>query len=60
MDGEKKKWVQPELAVLVRSKPEENVLHICKVIGGPVDLPGYDQLGCDYFGCSQCTAWVTS
>ena len=27
---EKKKWVQPELIVLVRSKPEESVLNGCK------------------------------
>jgi len=41
---EKKKWVQPELIVLVRRKLEEGVLQICK---------GYDQGGADdeFNGC---------
>lgn len=35
---QKKEWRKPELVVLVRSKPEEDVLVICKastVRGGP-------------------------
>ena len=35
---QKKEWRKPELIVLVRSKPEEDVLVICKftsVRGGP-------------------------
>lgn len=30
----KTKWTTPELIVLVRSKPKEAVLTICKMIGG--------------------------
>ena len=34
----KKEWQKPELIVLVRSKPEENVLGYCKAgnLSGPV------------------------
>jgi hypothetical protein len=32
--SEKKKWVKPELTVLVRNKPEEQVLSGCKTLGG--------------------------
>lgn len=45
MEKKKKKWVQPELTVLVRSKPEEAVLDNCKMHayeGGPT----YDYTGC--------------
>jgi hypothetical protein len=37
MTESKKAWVEPELIVLVRSKPEEAVLGACKVgvEGGP-------------------------
>ena len=59
MGNKKKKWVQPELTVLERSKPEEAVLDGCKIIGGG-GAPGYTQLGCDFFGCGSCTAWGTS
>ena len=36
---EKKTWIEPELIVLVRSKPEEAVLSTCKMIihTGPID-----------------------
>ena len=34
--GEKKRWIVPELLVLVRSHPEEAVLFGCKLFsGGP-------------------------
>jgi hypothetical protein len=34
--GEKKRWVAPELLVLVRSHPEEAVLAACKFLLGSV------------------------
>jgi hypothetical protein len=36
----KNKWVQPELTVLVRSKPEEAVLQACKHWG--LELSGFN------------------
>jgi len=44
MEKKKKKWIQPELVVLVRRRPEEGILNGCK---------GYDQGGADdeYEGC---------
>ena len=39
--GEKKRWVAPELLVLVRSRPEEAVLAACKLFAsGPDSLFG--------------------
>ena len=32
---QKKEWELPELVVLVRSKPEEAVLAVCKTFPGP-------------------------
>ena len=46
----KKKWQKPELVVLVRSTPEENVLQACKmawVIAGPV-IPGRTWMKCGF------------
>jgi hypothetical protein len=31
---DKKEWVKPELTVLVRNEPEEQVLMGCKTMGG--------------------------
>ena len=52
---EKKNWVEPELLVLLRIRPEEAVLSFCKRFGsGPNDLA----LGCglDIVGglCNTC------
>jgi hypothetical protein len=38
-------WTEPELIVLVRSKPEETVLGLCKTLEGQ-DGPGNWQLQC--------------
>jgi hypothetical protein len=49
----KKRWVQPELTVLVRSKPEEGVLMVCKTMEealGPEDMYS----GCDMFDIEAC------
>lgn len=42
---EKKEWVDPELIIIVRCKPEESVLFICKAtrfncgdMSGPLDI----------------------
>ncbi len=41
MEKTKKVWHKPELIVLVRSKPEESVLTVCKVsIGQIIDEYG--------------------
>ncbi len=32
---EKKKWEKPQLQVILRSQPEENVLAQCKSVHGP-------------------------
>ena len=53
---EKKAWQKPELIVLVRSRPEEMVLEVCKVQSGWVGGgPGDDNSLCD-FGCA---AWCS-
>ncbi len=32
---EKEEWAKPELVVLVKGQPEENVLTQCKAVNGP-------------------------
>lgn len=60
----KKTWGKPELTVLVRNKPEEQVLSVCKTFGpgAPGNPNGYNnscQLDkwpvsvCGYSGCSS-------
>ena len=57
-----KKWLEPELIVLVRSKPEEAVLDACKtgtVISGNIVLA----TGCGNPGgsfCGQCASIADS
>jgi hypothetical protein len=38
MPSQKRQWSKPQLIVLGRGKPEENVLGACKIIGltGPI------------------------
>ena len=60
MNGEKKMWEKPELAVLLRSRPEEAVLTACKYpsqIGGSTFNGGCQTqtnvcLACDTLGSS--------
>ncbi len=56
----KKEWTKPELLVLVRNKPEEAVLVICKFSGGGV--PTSQAGGCmrEFYGCSNCDTIGTS
>jgi hypothetical protein len=59
---EKKTWIEPELIVIVRSKPEEAVLTACKTTspdGGNVVLAS----NCGNPGggyCGECTASAAS
>ncbi len=55
MTESKKAWVTPELIVLVRSKPEEAVLAVCKGTWGN-SLAGYQggNNGCMSSGCIIC------
>ena len=49
----KKVWVEPELLVLVRSRSEEVVLGLCKVITGAGSIANSDN-NCMYpAGCSE-------
>jgi hypothetical protein len=48
---EKKKWKKPELIVIIRSYPEENVLSGCK--GRARNGPG--RRGCTRVGCNAVT-----
>ena len=53
MAESKKVWVEPELIVLVRNKPEEAVLGACKTIGVNGDIANTDN-ACMYIaGCSD-------
>ena len=51
---EKKQWVQPELIVLARRKPEEGILNACKSFMLP-DGPEEMVMGCDMGPCEWCS-----
>lgn len=45
----KKRWSEPQLIILTRGQPEENVLISCKSSsGGPVSCGGTESCGVDY------------
>jgi hypothetical protein len=48
-------WNKPELVVVMRRKPEEAVLSMCKEIGSP-GSPNDEVGGCQYIagGCMGC------
>ena len=51
----KKIWEKPKLTVLVRGRPEENVLIACKTFGAELwGVPNDDLKGCKY-GVGPCT-----
>jgi len=61
MNGEKKMWEKPELAVLLRSRPEEAVLTACKYIPSQIGGSNFNGgcqtlavvcLACDDLGSS--------
>jgi hypothetical protein len=61
MEQQKKEWVKPELLVLVRNKPEEQVLSGCKVTSASVGSGNgasncASALGCGY----PCDVYVSS
>jgi hypothetical protein len=52
-------WTRPELIVLVRGKPEEKVLSVCKTdTSGDTRTANNDNVNCHYAGgaCTEC-AW---
>jgi len=51
---EKKKWVQPELIVLVKRKPEEGILNGCKSFM-LTDGPEETVMACDMGPCDPCS-----
>lgn len=56
----KMKWQKPHLVVLVRGKPEENVLGTCKKAGSATDNSGTHD-GCkDTSPCGNCDTEVSS
>lgn len=48
----KKKWVKPELVILVRNKPEEALLLACK--GDGSHGPNNDNVWCEINGLPHC------
>ena len=50
---QKKKWVRPELIILVRNQTEESVLQACKffVPSGPGGVNGWCILPASYVEC---------
>jgi len=51
----KKTWIIPKLPVLVRSRPEEAVLPVCKVSAAGVTGPSTDSQNCGV-GTVNCAA----
>lgn len=49
----KKKWLQPQLTVLVRRKPEEGILVVCKSTGYAVENSDF-WYQCRANGCGDC------
>ena len=58
----KKQWQKPELIVLVRSKPEEAVLEICKTLGPSGASSDSVASGCLWYTafCGLCSSWADS
>jgi hypothetical protein len=46
MEKKKKTWAEPKLTALVRRKPEEDILRICKVHDGQAGDGGAFYVGC--------------
>ena len=61
MDENRKEWQKPELIVLVRSKPEEVLLIVCKFPGHvPKFVSNWDDNKCRFSGCEDCTSQAPS
>jgi hypothetical protein len=51
----KKRWQQPQLISLTRSKPEEAILTFCKTVFGATGTPTSHEVQCDVVTrCSGC------
>ncbi|MFO8166048.1 MAG: hypothetical protein R6T98_16125 [Desulfatiglandales bacterium] len=59
MEKDKKQWQKPELIVLTRSKPEEQVLWFCKT-HDPGQGPGGFLGTCTFTVGGLCAAWTNS
>jgi hypothetical protein len=62
----KKSWEKPKLIILMRSKPEEQVLTICKTTSSAA-MPSSEFEGCSQIVerapmalCSDCSSWSAS
>jgi hypothetical protein len=55
MEKKKKIWTEPKLTALVRRKPEEGILLICKY-STQRDGPGQTYSNCWILSCTEC--WV--
>ena len=53
-EREKKSWLEPELIVLVRSKPEEAVLSFCKTMFGATGSTANVEAACVELSCFLC------
>jgi hypothetical protein len=60
MTTSKKAWSEPELIVLVRSKPEEAVLAGCKNAAGGGQGPAGTNNKCNQLACASCVANTAS
>ncbi len=58
MSSDKKHWEKPQLIILARGEPEENVLEGCKIINHHLGEYGLHQEGCDQGkdNCGACKA----
>jgi hypothetical protein len=56
MEKKKKTWSEPKLTALVRRKPEEGILVVCKVVHG-VEGPDLRAGGCNIRCAVGCEDW---
>ncbi len=58
---EEKKWITPQLIVMIRGKPEENTLASCKASSGGVMGAHHGNDGCyAVMHCINCNSRVAS
>jgi len=55
-----KKWIEPQLTILTRSKNEESVLTACKQTGSSAADANVYQGCAAVMGCTYCIAYTTS
>jgi hypothetical protein len=60
MEDNRKKWIMPQLIVLGKGTPEENVLQSCKTLSGPImAASGRNACGPNKSGVCKSTACKT-